>query len=210
MGKVIAKSGASDVPSRDSQKARKKRIFLGIPLSGEVRRGVKKVVKGLDKHHWPVRWVEEECWHMTVAFVGDVSKVSKVSKVVSEGCRGVAPFEVGFKGLGAFPDLVLPKIVWLAVNGDLKSLYRLVKEIKIQLENSGVEFDRKAFWPHVTVARLVNGARRKHRMEMGRQVAKLRRMEIAYKWRVEKVVVYEGRAIKGGVAYRALRTVQLV
>jgi 2'-5' RNA ligase len=187
------------------------RLFVGIPLDEEARRGVEKVVKKLKRGHWPVKWEKPEKWHVTVAFLGELTEteIDKVIKAVEKGVRGIKPFEIRLKGLGSFPDLVLPRVVWLGLKGDLKNMARIYKGVREELRKLKLEFDEKPFRAHVTLGRVSKEARRKQRLELGKYLQKHREMKIWQQWRVEKVAVYESRLKPSGSEYKELKEVVL-
>ncbi len=180
------------------------RLFIALPLDEEAKRGVAKVIKKLQRGYWPVAWVAEDKWHVTAAFCGEIQeeKVEEVVKVVEAGVKEIRPFTLGFKGLGAFPDLLLPRVIWLGLNGDLKSLYQLVKQIRTGLKKAGINFDEKTVRAHVTLGRIKETSSRKQRLELGKIITKNRVLDIPQKWLVEKVMVYDtiksSYVIKGG------------
>ena len=178
------------------------RIFIALPLTDEDRRGVKKVVKYLERGRWAVAWEPEEKWHLTLAFLGEVSDIEPVLAAVASACKNMSPFTLKFKGLGAFPDLLLPKVVWLGLKGDLKSLYKLVKNLRGELDGAGIDFDHKVFRPHITLGRIKTSMSRKQRLELGKIISKNRILDIPQTWLVDKVVVYESRLTPSGSDYR--------
>jgi len=187
------------------------RVFVGVLLDKEAGRGVEKVINKVRRGHWPVRWVDKEKWHVTMAFVGQGSK-SKVEQVVGavrKGAKEIKPFEVGFKGLGAFPDLFLPRVVWMGLKGDLKSMFGLVKGVREELERVSIEFDKKPFRSHVTVGRVERLAKRKQRLELGKYLQKKRQLDVPQQWRVDRVVVYESKMGSVGFEYRIIEEIRL-
>lgn len=189
------------------------RLFVGIPLDEEARRGVEKVVKKLKRGHWPVRWEKPEKWHVTVAFLGNdklaLKSLASLSSAVKRGVRGIEPFEIRLKGLGSFPDLVLPRVVWLGLKGDLKSMARIYKGVREELRKLKLEFDEKPFRPHVTLGRVSKEAKRKQRLELGKYLQKHREMKILQQWRVDRVVIYESRLKPSGSEYKELKEIVL-
>ncbi|AKM78892.1 MAG: 2'-5' RNA ligase [Candidatus Beckwithbacteria bacterium GW2011_GWB1_47_15] len=185
------------------------RLFVGLPLSDEAKRGVAKIIKDLKRGHWPVRWEDEDKWHFTAAFLGEVDKFDRVAAAVKRGVGEIKPFEVGFKGLGAFPFLVIPKVIWLGLNGDLKTMARLYKQVRAELSGAGFEFEERSFMPHVTIGRVGKEAKRKQRLELGKLVAKKLQLKIPQRWQVDRVVVYESRLSPKGSKYQVIEEINL-
>lgn len=219
----------------------KRRIFVGLGLDEESRRGVAKVMKMLGRKHWPVRWEAEEKWHVTLAFLGDVeesevlrqsgashstrlaqddefgmkilpnssSELCLVARIVKQVTDNQSPFRLGFKGLGAFPNLLLPYSIWMSVVGDLKSLHALRKELVAELEKAGFELDGKQFVPHVTLGRVKRSAGRKVRLAMGKEIGKLREMKLDFEWQVTEVGVFESKLTPEGSKYEVVERLGL-
>jgi len=75
----------------------------------------------------------------------ELNSLLDVSSIVEKVAKEIRPFQLGFKGLGSFPDLLVPRIVWLGVNGDLKSLHRLRKLVVGELEEKGIWLMKSLF-----------------------------------------------------------------
>jgi 2'-5' RNA ligase len=167
------------------------RLFIALPLSDQARRAVKKIVKKLERGHWAVSWEPEEKWHLTIDFLGEVEKLEPVIKKVESACQNTEPFELKFKGLGAFPDLLLPRTVWLGLKGDLKSFYKLTKSIT-----------DKTVHPHITLGRIKPEMGRRQRLELGKIITKNRILDIPQTWLVDRVCVYESKLTDRGSTYQ--------
>jgi 2'-5' RNA ligase len=114
--------------------------------------------------------------------LGEVESLEPVIKKVESACQNTEPFELKFKGLGAFPDLLLPRTVWLGLKGDLKSFYRLAKSIT-----------DKTVQPHITLGKIKSEMGCKQRLELGKIISKNLTLDIPQTWFVDKVCVYESK-----------------
>lgn len=103
------------------------------------------------------RWVEEEQIHLTVRFIGEVDR--HVADDVHAALGGVHQprFPLALAGLGSFDRKGGSAVLWAAVapHEPLKALHKKVDQA---LERVGVPPDRRAFHPHITLARLPRGA----------------------------------------------------
>ena len=201
------------------------RIFIGIPLSKEVEREVEKLYKSLKKKHWKVKWEPIHKIHLTLAFLGNIKnkksktkntnlKTEKLQSVgiikaaVEDVCQSLQSIKVEFKGLGCFPDYDWPRIIWLGLKGDLKSLSFLQKKIRENLKKAGFDFDERPFRAHLTLGR-IKRARAKERREIGRQIKKMQKMDFKKEWVIDKVVVYESKCLPKGSKYFELFSCRL-
>ena len=116
--------------------------------------------------------VEAENIHITVRFLGDVpeSGVEGVAGVV----RGIAfePFSLEVKGVGVFPGLHRPNVVWAGLEGErLLEMLRLFTELEGGLRRLGFEPERRGFEPHLTICRVRSGRNRQQLAEAVRGLA---------------------------------------
>lgn len=181
------------------------RIFIAVDLSDEAKKEVKKLYKILEKKHWNVKWEPIEKIHLTLAFFPELDKreLLLIKDVIQNTCYLLQSIKVGFKGLGCFPDFEWPRIIWLGLKGNLKSLSALQKIIKKELIREGFKIDGKPFVPHLTLGR-VKRARAKERREIGRQMTKMREIDFKSEWVIDEVVVYESKRLPEGSKYSKL------
>ena len=103
-----------------------------------------------------VKWVEPENLHLTYAFLGEVSEAlaPAVARSVERAAGRFEKLEVRLGGLGAFPSLERPRVLWLGLAeerpGALKGLALKLSE---ELAAEGFRFEQK-FEPHVTIGRV--------------------------------------------------------
>ncbi len=57
-------------------------------------------------------------------------------------------------GLGVFPQVKHPRILWIGLTGNTQALQELVLEIEAALESLGFPPEEKSYHPHLTLARI--------------------------------------------------------
>ena len=189
----------------------KARVFVATPLDDDSQKSLQKVIKLLARKHWPVRWEPVEKLHLTIAFIGwlDKSKISIINQATRKAVESFQPFTVEYKGLGAFPDFVTPRVIWLGLKGDLYHLSNLYKNIRLALETVGFKLESRPFTPHITLGRVEKGVRRKFLQTIGSGIGKLHQLSISTPWRVDRVVVYESQLTRQGSIYYPLQEIIL-
>lgn len=187
------------------------RVFIAVNLPAEAKKELENLTSKLQKFHWPVRWEKQEKIHITLIFLGELqqSKLAKLQSSVEKACLGVKPFEISLKGLGAFPDFVRPRIVWVGLKGDLKSLAALEKGIEKELKNTGTWFDKKPFVPHMTIGRVKRGISRGALLDLGKKIAKLRKIDFRSKILVESVEIMKSDLFPEGSVYTKLAEIKI-
>ena len=94
--------------------------------------------------------------HLTLKFLGDVeeSKIDDITAAVVEAVQGSTPFIIGIAGTGAFPDFRRPRVLWIGLYEPLGQLSLLAEKININLLSLGFPSEKRAFKPHLTLARI--------------------------------------------------------
>ena len=133
------------------------RVFLAVELPPKVKGALADLVEQLGRAHVPgLRLVRPEGIHLTLKFLGDVSKdqVEPIVEAVSQMVKEDTPFTLSLGALGVFPERNAPRVLWVGIEGDLASLKVLHREVENSLAALGFEMDKRGFSPHLTVARI--------------------------------------------------------
>ena len=134
-----------------------------------------EALAGLNSHALPVRWVDRDSLHLTVKFLGEVpdQNLPAVRNALQRGVSGRRVFDVALHGLGAFPSLGRPSILWVGISGP-PALGILQQSIEAEFQEIGFEPETRPFNAHVTVARVRKSAQIRDRALMDRIVADFR------------------------------------
>lgn len=134
------------------------RSFLAFDIeSGIVRNRLAKAQALLVQTGADVKLVETENIHVTMRFLGDIN-VGMVEKIFDAMKRiQFTPFDVHIKGLGVFPSLNYPRVVWAGITEGADQLRSIFDQLEPQLRGLGFAPDSKGFSPHLTIARVRSG-----------------------------------------------------
>jgi 2'-5' RNA ligase len=203
------------------------RVFISVDPDEATKKEIEKLLKNLAKKHWAVKWEAIEKIHITLAFLGEISQSQILNLNSQIDNLNLKSFTLSFKGLGCFPDYDWPRIIWLGLKGDLKSLVILQKEIETRLLRAGFnlgsnppnipdaslgvfrrvplrKFRRaRPFVPHITIGRIKNCSPGQ-RKEIARQVKAMQKMDFKSVWQVDKVIIYESKLSQEGSVYSQL------
>ena len=125
-------------------------ISIDIPLTDAIDE-----VLGEMRRADNVRPVPKEQIHLTLKFLGDQDekKVEKLCSSLKDALHRTEPFDIVVEGVGAFPDMRHPKVVWLGVK-DPESLFGLAEKVDSAVKEMKLKSDDKRFSPHITIGRV--------------------------------------------------------
>jgi len=137
------------------EKAGEIRSFLAIELPDNVRAFLTKVSTDLKRAGGDVKWVRVESIHLTLKFLGNVrSEVLRgLEAEISTVLFNQKPFVLHVSGLGAFPHLRNPRVVWAGLRDASNSLVPMVARLEERLELVGFPKEKRPFSPHLTLGR---------------------------------------------------------
>lgn len=135
------------------------RLFIAVELPEEVMRYIGETVEELRRQGITgIRWVRGEGVHLTLKFLGDTAEeqVAGILSCMSIAVAGASPFVLHVQGAGAFPNMRVPRVLWLGVQGDMEPLLQIHERLEEALEAQGFVREARAFSAHLTLGR-VNG-----------------------------------------------------
>jgi 2'-5' RNA ligase len=135
------------------------RLFVALEIPAAVRENLATLMKelsALEKQSSgkKARWVRRENLHLTLKFIGEAvpNKLDQIVAALSL-VQSDQPAELQFRGLGFFPDEKRPRVLWAGIDAS-PNLAAIVGDIEQQLELLGFPREKRAFTPHLTLARL--------------------------------------------------------
>jgi 2'-5' RNA ligase len=136
------------------------RLFIAVNLPAEERRAAFEAAAPLRAAHLPVRWVRQDAIHVTVRFLGEVGRerVAPLEDALAGAVQEARPFGVSVGGVGAFPGLARPRVLWIGVERH-PAQELLANDVERALMTLGFEPELRPFHPHLTLGRVERGAR---------------------------------------------------
>lgn len=132
------------------------RTFIGLRLDETVRRSLAGLSVALGEALPAVRWVDASRLHLTLRFYGNLEpeRFEALREALCSFTPGSA-FELQFCGLGAFPSLSRPRVLWVGVREPSGLLLTLRDRLQTLSARLGFAPEREAnFHPHITIGRI--------------------------------------------------------
>lgn len=130
------------------------RLFVAVDIPDDLKRKVHESLAPLREHGFPVRWIDEETYHLTLKFLGEVRPERRDAfvEVLRRVASGYEPVDIALHEPGAFPSLRRPSVLWVGVDAT-PQLRALKHDLEHGFASLGIDRETRAFRPHVTVGR---------------------------------------------------------
>jgi RNA 2',3'-cyclic 3'-phosphodiesterase len=183
------------------------RTFVAVAIPENVQRSLGEQSHLLRSMGLAGSFPKPESIHLTLKFLGDVqeSDVYRFGEAIQAAVQGIEPFRLRVEGLGVFPGLSAPRVVWIGVEHH-ERLHLLQSRVEASFEELGFPREGRAFRPHLTLARLKSRDNLKslanYLKEEGLAVS-------AGEMAVDAVHLYRSELHRDGARYTRLRTAEL-
>jgi RNA 2',3'-cyclic 3'-phosphodiesterase len=131
------------------------RLFLALELGARERRSICQAIAPMKKAAPEANWIREENLHLSIKFFGELPDTAPAAleKILAAVAAAQPPLELRISGLGAFPNLRAPRVVWMGVQHDPR-LELMHHDVEATCAAHGYALDARAFRPHITIARV--------------------------------------------------------
>jgi len=134
------------------------RLFLALELGPRERRAIYQAIAPMREAVPNASWVRESNLHLSIKFFGQQPETAPATLAPALAVVGEKhyPLDLRFGGLGAFPNLRAPRVVWMGVQHDPR-LELVHHDIEEACAANGFALDARTFRPHITLARVKDG-----------------------------------------------------
>lgn len=130
------------------------RSFIAFDIdSEEILRAVSEVQKKLAESGGDLKLVAPSNIHLTIRFLGTISP-GDVDRIFHEMEKvAFSPFDVEISGVGVFPNLNRPRVIWMGLQKGTDELRGIFRQLEPRLQTLGFNPERR-FSSHITLARV--------------------------------------------------------
>jgi 2'-5' RNA ligase len=187
------------------------RTFIALPLSPEPAAELMAFYDRLRRRFASdlVRWTPPEQWHLTLRFLGDVAPEEWLALETALRQAGAtqAAFQMQWTGLGGFPGLDAPRVIWLGLAGELDRLAVLQEKVSQATAPWGSHRESQKFHPHLTLGRVKldnPGDRRR----IGERLSSLP-FPCRCRWHADQVILMRSELTPNGAVHVPMAVVPL-
>lgn len=183
------------------------RAFIGIDLPEAVRESLGALQRELAESHADVKWVEPANLHITLKFLGEISEEQRreVEALLKRLAAQTPRFLVSLEGVGAFPSIRAPRVVWVGISQGSNAVTGLAESIERESAALGFQREEREFAPHLTLGRVRSGRQRR---ELTQRLETLTWTPLPA-WSASTVTLYQSVLSAAGPRYSVLAEVPL-
>ena len=136
------------------------RTFIAIEIPENIKENILQAIEPVKTSYPKVSWTKTTAYHFTLKFLGDVEEnmIKLISEKIEKITKNFTPFEINVEGVGVFPNIRAPKILWAGLYMPDNTLFDLQTKMETVLYELNFAKEKRKFKPHLTLGRV------KHRM----------------------------------------------
>jgi 2'-5' RNA ligase len=183
------------------------RSFIAVELPDEVLSALSRVQGHLKSYGFRTKWVRPANIHITLKFLGDIDTgtIDAISSAMASAAEGCAPMSLAAKGIGVFPNIKRPRVLWAGLTGEANRLMDLQRKLDDRLSDIGFAKERRSFKGHLTLGRFkarVNSA------EMLRALTEFEDFETP-SFMARELILFKSELRPSGAVYAKLEGISL-
>jgi 2'-5' RNA ligase len=180
------------------------RAFIAVELDPKLLSEVLNVQKEILLTGADIKGVEPENIHFTLKFLGEIPHTTVAEVMQCMGKLDFRPFEIDLAGVGCFPTIRNPRVIWIGVTGGLESFTSVAKQLESSLREIGFQPERERFTAHLTIGRVRSN---RNKTELIKKLGEVSSTEIG-KMMVDTIKLKKSTLTAKGPIYTTLHEVR--
>ena len=132
------------------------RTFVAVDLPQDIKMEVDRFTSAFRSQGKGIRWVNAQNLHLTLRFLGDIDEdsVPGLADSITNNVDGFGVFDLSLSGVGGFPNLKRPRVIWTGAEIGRDKLRDLAAGVETACIESDFGKSDKRFSPHLTIGRV--------------------------------------------------------
>jgi 2'-5' RNA ligase len=183
------------------------RTFIAIEIPKTVISKIRELQGVIKAYGFKIRWVRAENIHLTLKFLGDIEeiKINEIAEAVSKTAEQHSPISLKAKGIGVFPGIKRPRVLWVGLSGQLEALIKLQQTLDENLIALGFSSEERPLKGHLTMGRIKDRIDVK---KLGDALMAFRRFE-SETFTTGQIILYKSELTPSGAIYTKLASASI-
>ena len=183
------------------------RAFIAIDLPESVKSFLSEAQEALKSYGFGVKWVQPQNIHLTLKFLGDTATADtdKIAEAMTLAAMNCPIVSLTAKGIGVFPNVRRPRVIWAGLNGRVQTLANLQQTLNAHLANLGFATDTRAFKSHLTLGRV------KGKIALDKMIAAIDNLKEfgSESFETREVILFKSELRPSGAVYTRVQAIAL-
>jgi len=184
------------------------RAFIAVELPPPLHDYLAELTRRLLSEVPPgsIRWVRQDGIHLTLKFLGLVpeARLAEINLLLEPRLRQLVPFQVQLGGLGCYPEMQRPRVVWVGARSPAGELKALQASVETSLSELGFSPETREYSGHLTLGRVRREATRGELKQIGETIGRMGETE-RRTLEVRGVALFQSELRPEGAVYTRLR-----
>ena len=179
------------------------RTFIALELPPSVISLLEKVQEDLKSMRLRAKWVRPENIHLTLKFLGNINPgdIDKIGGAMIAAVDDFAGLTLVARGVGVFPGIKRPRVIWVGLGGQIQSLFTLQRVLEDNLAGLGFKKEKNPFKGHLTLGRFRQTVNPNTIRQIMREYANLYSEEFT----ARRIILFKSDLKPTGAVYSQLR-----
>ena len=187
------------------------RLFLALQPPDQVRQELANVQLELREalSASTTRWTPPDQFHLTLKFLGNVpvERLDELQIALRQALTGTVSFDLTASGMGFFPNIHRPHVIWTGVTSAASELECLFQAAQQGCRSFSNEPDQETFVGHITLGR-IKMLKRQEAAAL-KQIASTRKETNFGHWVVRSVDIMRSELSSQGAVHKLLASIDL-
>jgi RNA 2',3'-cyclic 3'-phosphodiesterase len=179
------------------------RTFIAVKPPVFLKTSLNNIQGVMQANKIKAKYIPVQNIHLTIKFIGnmDTALLPEIQDILIDSTQYFKPIKLALKGIGVFPKIKFPKVIWSGVKGETHKLESLHKKLEQGLSTLGIQREKRKYQGHLTFARIKQNKLNRKKLES--VIEQIGDFE-SDRFTTDKLILFQSRLMPDGPIYSEL------